>query len=126
MNIVIGVIFFWIIIVELIYWMVTGLPVSIRIIVIYRLYKWLKYNMPNTWSYHINFITTSNKRCFCTAKRKIPFINYELGLNETISYIHHYYGKVLHTDLLSNIKNIDPEFDEIQFNRDVKLHEILK
>ena len=120
---IIGAILFWISIWESILWMVTGLPNSLRIIILWRLYKWVRHNMPDTWSYDISFLTTNNKKCFCVAEKKIPIgSDY---VNKTNAYIYHYYGKVLRTDLLDNIKVWDPEFDETQFSRDLKINEIL-
>jgi hypothetical protein len=64
---IIGAIFFWISIWESIIWMTTGLPNSVRIVVLWRLV--VRQNMPDTWSYDISFLTTNNKKCFCVAEK---------------------------------------------------------
>ena len=81
--------------------------------------------MPDTWSYHSSFLTTNSRRCFCVAKRKKPYSDSDDYMYRTNASIYHYWGKFLRTDLLESIEIWDPEFDQSQFSRDLKIKEIL-
>ena len=122
----------WIIIFEFSSWIVHGVPNIMKIIIYYRIKKWIKKNLPDTWTYDLSFFTLKSKEAFISAKKinskgdGIQIINGKIVMSRTTDYIKHNYGKNIKSSLLDNIILYDNEFDSVQFKRNKALNDLLK
>jgi hypothetical protein len=116
----------WYVLMEIISLFSTGMSWWPRLISYYRIRKWIKKNLPNTWTWKVGFVTLSKNKFFLEGRM---LMDQRLMLTKRPIYIfvEHRYGKEIKRleEILNVVKTIDYNFDPTVHKRNCRIGEII-
>lgn len=124
----------WYVLVEIVSLFSTGMSWWTRLLIYYRIRKWIKKNLPNnispekkiTWSWKIGFVTLSKNKFFLEG-RMLMGQRLMLTKSPIYTYVEHRYGKEIKNleEILNKVKVRDYNFDPTIHKRNCRIGEII-